>query len=224
MLHRVDRIARFTLIELLVVIAIIAILAAMLLPALQNARAKAVTMSCLSNIKQVAFAGVMYTNDNQYMTPIGWGQGKDWYTRWFTYLDDAATWNCPGILANVNRTFAPGVTGSLGYTTICESAVGTRGWRGGSGGSPTNCCYIRAIQVTKTPERALVGCYVNTHRMCPPSHTWTYHLPVHTSVTRGDFPRHQQIFNTAYFDGHAGGVTLRGGDIITNSIYFWMQP
>ena len=56
---------RFTLIELLVVIAIIAILAAILLPALQAARERANSTSCVSNLNNTTKVGLQYLNDNR---------------------------------------------------------------------------------------------------------------------------------------------------------------
>jgi prepilin-type N-terminal cleavage/methylation domain-containing protein/prepilin-type processing-associated H-X9-DG protein len=64
----------FTLVELLVVIGIIAVLIAMLLPALNKAREGARAVQCLSNMKQLATATIMFANEHKgYMPGNGAG-------------------------------------------------------------------------------------------------------------------------------------------------------
>ena len=74
---------KFTLIELLVVIAIIAILAAMLLPALQQARARAHSSYCQNNLMELNKILFAYVNDHQGFAPTGH------YTSNYLFFDES---------------------------------------------------------------------------------------------------------------------------------------
>ena len=68
--HRAP-VAGFTLVELLVVIGIIAVLISILLPTLAKARAAGQRTQCLSNLRQLHLATVMYANTYNGAVPLG---------------------------------------------------------------------------------------------------------------------------------------------------------
>ncbi|OPZ88072.1 MAG: Type II secretion system protein G precursor [bacterium ADurb.Bin429] len=99
----------FTLIELLVVIAIIAILASILFPVFAKAREKARQTTCTSQVRQLATAIQMYTQDNGSRYP-----GIKWNTAIETYAGSQKIFFCPSDAANdKNAPISYGYSGLL---------------------------------------------------------------------------------------------------------------
>lgn len=93
----------FTLVELLVVIGIIAILIGILLPVLSKARESSRTVQCLSNIRNLLQASVIYTNDNQgWLIQAGMAHGGAhshtevaWFNTLQQYYQNKLVARCP---------------------------------------------------------------------------------------------------------------------------------
>ena len=126
----------FTLIELLVVIAIIAILAAILFPVFARARAKARQTSCLSNVKQISLALMMYAQDNDETYPVvNHTTGYDWWNGLQPYVKNPQVFRCPAYQAKatdpptdylLNGLFAHGIAMSAIQQPASQICIAVR--------------------------------------------------------------------------------------------------
>jgi prepilin-type N-terminal cleavage/methylation domain-containing protein len=223
----------FTLIELLVVIAIIAILAAFLFPVFATAREKARQTSCLSNLKQLGTAMLMYTQDYDELFPPTIGReptDRTWYEMsWMSkvqpYVRNLGIFFCPSsgfsnqdvtqstdILQNYS--FVPSAR-SQGYSAFTLTVApfgeamfeGIGGFFGPETGSFKQQVTSYGESQIARPADTVLLCDHNYFDWGVGFRSLIYPAPRHIrekDVDLGDGQRAPQgIINSVFVDGHA---------------------
>jgi prepilin-type N-terminal cleavage/methylation domain-containing protein len=196
--HRPRRSA-FTLIELLVVIAIIAILAAILFPVFAQAREKARATTCLSNLKQIGTASMMYAQDyderlclQYYISGASGTAGGSWDVTMAPYLKNTDITHCPSDgLARQNNNKAR-------TYSWCRGPFGDTGVDSGIAlaAIPQPASQIH---ITERPNYLNMVNFVNYSVFNVPTEMGPY--PQNATVPSGP-PFHSEGWNFEFVDGH----------------------
>lgn len=239
----------FTLIELLVVIAIIAILAAILFPVFAKAREKARQITCVSNMKQLGLAMMMYSQDNdEQEVPRTNGAAVPFEDLLQPYIKNGGVDQCPSnplkndyayVGGNYGNTTLPDGTKtkqfiSYGANAAHDSATGATGPLVDGGvsiaqfQSPAN--LIGLVESTSY--------YTDFDPNCTNGNFWDAPTPSAASPGSGNmFAGHNGQSNFLFMDGHVKSMrplatldTQDGGSgqtdlwLYDNSVYGKTQP
>jgi prepilin-type processing-associated H-X9-DG protein/prepilin-type N-terminal cleavage/methylation domain-containing protein len=194
----------FTLIELLIVIAIIAILASMLLPALNQARAKAHAISCTSNQKQLGLSISMYLNDYENLL---YANSYDAYATYKTSLvkggyitKDSLIFGCPSAPVYKPPFANDTIFNNIGYGFRWYAMVS---YEHGYLKSSNNICGLNAKRISSPAAFWLLGDSLAANYLISP---WCQIASLHHSTCA---MRHSNRANFLFLDGHVAAMEPR---------------